>query len=173
VDQLPGAIDPLMIQKGLLYPYVNSLSVYKCPADRAVLAGSPTVRSMSMNCWMNPIWSWNETMGYPVRNKPLRDYRKHAEIDSPAARWVFIDENQFRINDGFFVCDPNKTAWIDMPASFHCGAGGLSFADGHAEIKRWRDINVLNCLGPSAAPSTPADSSGDLQWLQQRSTVLQ
>ena len=27
----------------------------------------------------------------------------------------------------------------DLPASYHNGAGGLSFADGHQEIKRWLD----------------------------------
>jgi prepilin-type N-terminal cleavage/methylation domain-containing protein len=173
VAVLPGGTDPLMIQNGLLYPYVNNLAVFKCPADRKTLNGTATVRSMSMNCWMNPIWSWNETMGYAARGKLLRDYRKHTGIDSPAQRWVFIDENQFRINDGYFVCDPNKTAWFDIPASYHGAAGGLSFADGHAEIRKWKDVNVLNCNAPSAAASTPADLSGDLQWLQERSTVLQ
>jgi len=173
VDAAPDGLDPLMIQHGLLYPYINSLAVYKCPADRKALNGSPTVRSMSMNCWMNPIGSWNDTMGYAARGKLLREYRKQTGIDSPAQRWVFIDENPFRINDGYFVCDPNKTAWFDIPASYHGGAGGLSFADGHAEIRKWRDVNVLNCNAPAAAASTPADSSGDLQWLQERSTVLQ
>src|SRR5579862_1418144 len=52
VDVMPGAVDPLMIQNGLLYPYVNSLTVYKCPSDLAQFNGTPTVRSMSMNCWM-------------------------------------------------------------------------------------------------------------------------
>jgi prepilin-type processing-associated H-X9-DG protein len=84
---------------------------------------------------------------------------------------VLLDENPVRINDGYLVCDPNASAWFDVPASYHAGAGGLSFADGHAEIKRWRDINVLNCT--STAASVPADASGDLQWLQERSTILQ
>src|SRR4051812_30755012 len=69
VDVAPDGTDPLMIQKGLLYPYVNSLAVYKCPADRKALNNTPTVRSMSMNCWMNPILSWNDTMGYAARGK--------------------------------------------------------------------------------------------------------
>src|SRR5256714_14783561 len=34
VDVAPDGTDPLMIQKGLLYSYVNSLTVYKCAADR-------------------------------------------------------------------------------------------------------------------------------------------
>ena len=27
---------------------------------------------------------------------------------------------------------------VDYPASYHNRAGGFSFADGHAEIKKWR-----------------------------------
>ena len=174
VDQLPEAIDPLMIQYGLLYPYVNSMAVYKCPSDPKQFNGTSTVRSMSMNCWMNPILSWNVTRGYDVRKKLLKDYRKQAEIESPAMRFVFIDENQFGINDGYFVCDPNATAWWDIPATYHCGSGGLSFADGHAEIKRWHDVNILNYRGQKAGnqPFSPADTSGDLAWLQERSTIL-
>src|ERR1051326_4047066 len=31
------------------------------------------------------------------------------------------------------------TSMPDMPASYHNGAGGFSFADGHSEVHRWRD----------------------------------
>jgi len=27
--------------------------------------------------------------------------------------------------------------WSDMPASYHNGAAGFSFADGHSEIHKW------------------------------------
>jgi prepilin-type processing-associated H-X9-DG protein len=57
---------------------------------------------------------------------------------------VFIDEHPDSINDGFFVVDmrgypdPKKAQLPDFPASYHNKAGGLAFADGHSEIKRWR-----------------------------------
>jgi len=34
MDSLPGATNILLIQGGLLYPYVKTVSVYKCPADQ-------------------------------------------------------------------------------------------------------------------------------------------
>jgi prepilin-type N-terminal cleavage/methylation domain-containing protein/prepilin-type processing-associated H-X9-DG protein len=172
VDSLPGATNSLLIQGGLLFPYVNSLGVYKCPADQKLMAGARTVRSMSMNCWMNPINDWNSTKGYTGANA-LRVFRKQANITapSPANCWVLIDENPVSINDGFFVCDPNlKDSWPDVPASYHNGAGGLSFADGHSEIKKWKDKNVLNLAAP---PATRDPASTDLQWLQDRSTSRQ
>jgi prepilin-type processing-associated H-X9-DG protein len=27
--------------------------------------------------------------------------------------------------------------WVDLPASYHNGACGYCFADGHSEIKKW------------------------------------
>jgi len=172
MDSLPGATNSLLIQAGLLFPYINSLAVYKCPADRKLMGGVPTVRSMSMNCWMNPIHDWNAIKGYGGAST-LRVFKKQADIllPAPAKCWVFIDENPVSINDGWFVCDPNTTAsWPDVPASYHNGAGGLSFADGHSEIKKWRDKNVLSLAVPPAAKDP---SSSDLPWLQERTTSLQ
>ena len=172
IDSLPAATNSLLIQGGLLYPYVNNCSVYKCPADTKMLGGRPTVRSISMNSWMNPIRDWNTIKGYGG-SSALRVFRKQREITmpSPSKCWVLIDENPASINDGWFICDPNQsTTWVDVPASYHNGAGGLSFADGHAEIRKWRDQNLLN-LGTPAAPKDP--SSSDLIWLGECTTSLQ
>ena len=173
VTSWPSCTNLVMIQDGLLYPYINSAAVYKCPADKKLVSGGPsgmfpTIRSMSMNTWMNPHQTW-------VTTPTPRVYRKQGDIDSPSMRWVLIDENPFSINDGMFVCDPNATTWVDIPASYHGGAGGLSFADGHSEIKRWRDSHVLNCnAAPPAGGGTPQDAStGDLAWLQFRTTLTQ
>ena len=51
------ATNTTLVQAGLLYPYVNNLAVYKCPSDRKQVNGANTVRSMSMNAWMNSITS--------------------------------------------------------------------------------------------------------------------
>src|SRR5260221_5167855 len=45
VASLPTGTNTLLIQGGLLYPHVNSLGVYKCPADKKALNGVSTVRS--------------------------------------------------------------------------------------------------------------------------------
>jgi prepilin-type processing-associated H-X9-DG protein len=63
----------------------------------------------------------------------------------------------------------------DMPASYHNRAGGLSFVDGHAEIKRWLDprtsppvkknSNVFATTG-----LIPSPNNRDIIWLQERAT---
>jgi len=170
---MPGATNVVLIQMGLLFPYVNNAGVYKCPADKKLINGTPTARSMSMNAWMNPLpgESWNTVKGY-AGDMTLREFRKQSEITlpGPSLCWVMIDENPYSINDGWFVCDPNTPEiWWDVPASYHNGACGISYADGHSEIKKWRDGKLLRL---NSVPSQLGrdKSCSDLLWLQQRST---
>jgi prepilin-type N-terminal cleavage/methylation domain-containing protein/prepilin-type processing-associated H-X9-DG protein len=168
-----------LIRAGLLFPYSKNIELYKCPADRrsalgATSTASPlSVRSMSMNGWMNPIQSWNTTRSHTVLG---RDFRKQSSIPKPTGIFTFIDENPYSINDGWFICDPTLTGagkmWIDRPASYHNNAGGLAFADGHAEIKKWRDRRMIYDTGTGDLPPDNPDP-GDLDWLMERSTVLQ
>jgi len=173
-DNAPWAsTNVAFIQIGLLYQYANSVGVYKCPADRKVYNGTLTIRSMSMNCWMNPTAADDRNVSGGHSDLVL-NFRKQGDImnPGPSMAFVFIDENPYSINDGFFVCDPAPTSmrWLDYPATYHGGAGGLSFADGHAEIKTWRDGTVLKCTSNSSLP--PADGGNDLNWLKLRSSSL-
>ena len=166
------------IKMGLLYPYVNSTAVYKCPADQSFInsfgAMYPHVRSMSMNTWLGDIAPYAGTT-------TVLSYYKEANLGrpGPASLWVFIDENPISINDGSFICLPGVDQWIDCPASYHNGSGGLAYGDGHAEIKRWRDPTVLHGWGPPAiSPGNPGfvrlppGTPSDLGFLQAISTVL-
>jgi prepilin-type N-terminal cleavage/methylation domain-containing protein/prepilin-type processing-associated H-X9-DG protein len=166
----------LFNQNGLIFRYVPSLGVFKCPADRKTIEGVPTVRSMSMNSWLNPVMSWNTSRHYTATSakKALRDYRKMSDLTTPgpSQTWVFIDENPFSINDGFFVCDPNVPVWIDIPASYHGGACGVSFADGHSETRKWKDTAVIGCQdSPPRSGTRPQPNGNDLAWLEQQSAA--
>jgi prepilin-type N-terminal cleavage/methylation domain-containing protein/prepilin-type processing-associated H-X9-DG protein len=172
MDSAPSWTNYILIQDSLLYKFVNSLKVYKCPADIHTTkgpynaGGTPVVRSLSMNCWMNPIVAW--TADNRNGPNPVRNFRNTADIAQPATTWVTLDENPASINDGWFVCDPTRTAWVDIPASYHNGAGGLSFADGHSEIRKWRDPSVT--MKNTGIGASPRDQRVDLSWLQTRST---
>ena len=65
---------PLWIQAGLLYPYINSRTVYHCPADRSLVPRTaPLVarlsaqRTYSLNCWVG---SYNQQTYAPVNWSP-------------------------------------------------------------------------------------------------------
>ena len=120
---------------------------------------------------MNPINPWAPDSNSSTQ--PIHNFRKQAQIAKPSETWVTIDENPASINDGWFVCDPTRGtagAWVDIPATYHNRAGGIAFADGHSEIKKWKDRNVLNLAVPPAAKD-PAYN--DLLWLQERTTSRQ
>jgi prepilin-type N-terminal cleavage/methylation domain-containing protein/prepilin-type processing-associated H-X9-DG protein len=173
MDQAGVATNYGLIQDSLMYRYVNALGVYRCPADKSTVdkgtikpfgpQGIPRVRSLSMNAWMNPIKGQEWGSGPLVRN-----FRVTSDIKKAAETWVTTDENPTSINDGWFVCDPTSSSWVDIPATYHNSAGGLSFADGHAEIKRWRDPAITKKT--AAIGASPLDKGIDLKWLQRQST---
>ncbi len=168
-----------LIKLGLIFPYVPNVAVFKCPADKKIVLGKPTARSMSMNAYMNPLNPNPPPTPAVLPPAPLtvgyRMFKKQNDLAllGPANTWILIDENSASINDGFFCVDPRPTStiWYDKPATYHDRAGGLSFADGHAEIRKWRDANLINYMGPPGANVTAQPGAGDLQWLGQRTSI--
>lgn len=171
----PGSTDPRLVERGTLFPYTKSLKVYKCSADQkkglaytGPPSWQPTTRSMAMNSWLNPPpGSAGGTSG--------RIFRKQSDINThaggPVKLFVTVDENPNTINDGYFLIYPNQgtvnpTTWTDVPASYHNKACGFGFADGHAEIKKWRDVNLINAKDIN----TPVDpnNKADLIWMIER-----
>jgi prepilin-type N-terminal cleavage/methylation domain-containing protein/prepilin-type processing-associated H-X9-DG protein len=166
-----NALDISFIQVGVIYPYVKNVGPYRCPADRSNYPlmganGKPRVRSMSMNSWLNPLKVWqNEDV-----NSGVKVFRKMGQllVPGPSKTFFFMDENPNTINDGYIVVDIlQKDHWVDTPASYHNGAGGLSFCDGHAEIRKWHDSKLLTATQNdiSADPN-----SMDYAWLAERAT---
>jgi prepilin-type processing-associated H-X9-DG protein len=88
--------------------------------------------------------------------------------------WVFIDECPDSINDGLFGVYMNQTRWDDVVSSTHGGAGGLSFADGHAELKKWLDGNTrlpVQKVNPCPVYTRSLPSPNDLPWLKDRTSA--
>jgi prepilin-type N-terminal cleavage/methylation domain-containing protein/prepilin-type processing-associated H-X9-DG protein len=158
-----------LLKQGLLWPYNTSLPSYKCPADRSTATESdgkqyPRVRSYAINGNMNGD-SWYTEM----INGRFFTYHKYSDIirPSPSAAFVFLDENPYDIDDGYFLVNVTTHAgWGEMPANYHNGACSFSFADGHAEIKKWLDAATLAPY-PPLVPLSPRDAP----WVQVRATA--
>ena len=162
--------------------YLTGVGVYKCPADRSavMVAGklTPRLRSMSMGQqWAGP-GDWLDPGGFGanVSSKKYRCYFKKSEIDNPAMRFVFLDEHPDGLNAGGFanmmVESPPAAKIIDFPASSHNGAGGISFSDGHAEIRKWRDARTRPPVRYNNNLTLGIDSPNneDMIWLSDRTT---
>ena len=85
--------------------------------------------------------NWINGGGTPGQSAFYKVFKKYSDFNSrqPAVdTWVFVDENPVSINDGWFKVDITPGhKFEDTPATYHNNAGGLSFADGHAEIRKW------------------------------------
>jgi len=180
----------LWIQAGQIYPYIKNPGVYRCPADNSMYSsttqqahpmggsGNPRVRSMSMNGYVGGPTSTGTYSGY---TPGFRVYKKEADLAIPGAAnlFLFIDENPYSINDAFFVNNPDNEKnpplgdiWVDCPASYHNGACGMAFCDGHAIIKKWHDSTVLNWKYTDHSGHNPGQTPAtDLNWLLDSTTA--
>jgi prepilin-type N-terminal cleavage/methylation domain-containing protein/prepilin-type processing-associated H-X9-DG protein len=171
----------------------KSAGIFRSPADRSTVtpssgpfAGRPTlrVRSMAMSIWFGGTGGTLDT-GYPgVTSPPWRLYLRLSDLADPGATRtaLFWDEREDAVNYGNFFTDmagwpdPAATEWNqDLPAFYHGRAGGVSFADGHSEIRRWRDPRTMPPLRigqdwlASWAPMRQPRNE-DIAWLQERAT---
>jgi prepilin-type N-terminal cleavage/methylation domain-containing protein/prepilin-type processing-associated H-X9-DG protein len=158
---------------GALGPYTKSAGVYRCLAGKLLVkeggAAYPLVRDVSMSGWMGyRCLPWNDG---------FRAFHKQSQIVGiPVSdALVFMDERDDSIDDGEFAIDMVANQIVNFPADYHGGAGGVTFADGHAEIHRWRSaelqapqqgIEILKHQFTTVSPSNV-----DMLWLRAHATV--
>ena len=169
-------------QYAKLAPYTaGTAGIYKCPADKSTVKTKggvfPRVRSLSMSQAMNSRDDW---LSYLTQKKYMV-FRKMSDLlrMGPSQAYVFIDEHPDSLNYGDFAVAmndgvaPTRIYMIDVPASSHNGAGGLSFADGHAEVHRWLDprtrVPVSGNYMSSSVVSSP--NNRDMIYLSQHASI--
>jgi len=165
----------LCIENGLIYPYLKSLTVFKCPADRKTGTGNVlVVRSYSLNIWVGNLAPGSESdptgMTSGMSTSGYQVFKRQSDIRQPSMTWLGMDEDPNSINDSVLEVWPAGSEWVDSPAHYHNNKGCISFTDGHIESKKWTDSGILTDKG-NFFPSD--SSSGDLLWLQQRTTFSQ
>jgi len=170
----PDNTNLVLLTSSQLGRYAGSTGIYKCPGDRSLSNGSsgtPRVRSYAMNCYLGNRPSdvpW--THGYT-------QYSRTTEFGafSASMAFVFLDERFDGIDDGCFMVEmmgfdppnPGAHSLVEYPAFYHGNQTSFSFADGHAEIKRWQDPRTT----PSTNPGMLASPKNvDVSWIQYRSS---
>jgi prepilin-type N-terminal cleavage/methylation domain-containing protein/prepilin-type processing-associated H-X9-DG protein len=164
------------LMRGTIWKYTgSSQKIYKCPAD-VFMTRNPErarLRSNSINAWCGmhdgrPTWFGN--------SPPWRMFLKDSDFVAPADTWVFVDEHPDSINDGFFCTDMNPAPNLgsatmpDAPASYHNGACGFAFADGHSEIKKWRDKRTMQPVKRGNFAAGSQANNKDVEWLWSKTT---
>jgi prepilin-type N-terminal cleavage/methylation domain-containing protein/prepilin-type processing-associated H-X9-DG protein len=185
-------------RRSLLATYKIDHRQFKCPADRRVgmYQGTdpskvrtkvPAARTFAMSQAVGtdpyspsngklPVHGpWLDNGHTHTRSGPFMVYGSMSHFNTPGAAqiWVFIDEDDRSLNDAGFGVGILRPEWIDWPGTYHNGACGLAFADGHSEIKKWKDPGT-KLMGPSAGRLTlnpTRHGTNDWFWLAQRTSV--
>lgn len=183
--------------RSLLVPFGATHQLFKCPADRRIgtYQGSdaskrgtkvPNARSVaaSQAVGTNPTAGGKSPVNGPWLDgnhghrlgQTWRTYGKTSDaVDpSPSNLWVIMDEDENSINDGGLAVvgpkSPFNYRMIDWPATYHNGAAGIAFADGHSEIHKWIDPRTKVLQGNVRASNQQGNR--DLEWLSIRTSAL-
>jgi prepilin-type N-terminal cleavage/methylation domain-containing protein len=177
--------------RALLAPYTGkNVGIYKCPADKRMgYSRAPSTRGQIVPAART--FSMNQAVGtdpYPpsrghlavngpwldgtdnhTRNGAWYTYGKTSAIihPGPAQLFVLLDEDVKSLNDAAFAVTMVQNLFQDCPGSYHDMACGIAFADGHSEIKKWRDSRIA--VWPKGEPYNPPDP--DVVWLQERTSA--
>lgn len=176
------------VRNGVLARYTTAaLAIYKCPTDtflsRAQRNAGWKARLRSNS--MNALFGYSGTDGHDSRDgrawfdQNYRQFLKTADVPNPANTWLTVDEHPDSINDSFFIVSVNAGNWGDVPASYHNGACGFSFADGHAEVHKWLSRTSKYPVNPSNPDTSlnsvlPFDAAGrvDFKWYKERTAYI-
>lgn len=174
VSSYPDATNENHLRNGKLWPYNGSVKIYQCAAasdlpnnlrNNTAMRGKRLARNFSMQGRMGgagpgeagPDTSWVLGPKYP-------QYKKETDImnPSPSEAMVFLDESKETVDDGYFAvkapAPDGPDMWQNSPTVRHNKGAGFSFADGHAEIWKWRVLSRDQGLdAPLGNPSTLVD----------------
>lgn len=167
----PGMSDPNYLidpKRAAFAKYIRDIKVYKCPAERTVFKRPggrtlPKLRSYSMNDYITPPGGGSWGVKY--------HFRAASDILNTSGTFVFIDvEPGSMCYTPFRIPDTDTEPWFTAPGAMHNRGTALTFADGHAESKKWKKPSFRAPLNNSPHPS-PSDRT-DVMWLRRRAHHL-
>jgi type II secretory pathway pseudopilin PulG len=189
-------------QHSQLAPYVPNPSVYKCPTDPSLsqgTTGKPRVLTYDMSQTVGCARDYSRNGHMPgdnlaqgqwaciVGSNPLggsvaiyRNYIKDADLvaPSPSDLFVFTEEDPDSKNNPDFAFampvnpNPGGYRWVDYPTKWHALGDSFAFADGHCEIHRWRQPDLIpTYTGQFVAEGLYPGSVEDCGWLARHVTA--
>jgi prepilin-type N-terminal cleavage/methylation domain-containing protein len=155
------------IQAGVIYPFIGSPGIYRCPADRSTIVvngytSSPRFRSYSVDGWLNDTYSGNgldmQPSTYPWSQVKL------TAMTRPSRVFGFIDQQEQSIDAGQFIIEQpayvapsygggdEEADWFSLPADRHNQGCNLSFLEGHVEHWTWKARKIYQAWEQTARP---------------------
>ena len=180
------------LKKGPLWRYAgNSHGIFRCPSEQSTVV--PTsgpfkgqrvrrVRSMAMSAWMGGV-DGNFNAGPGLSDSTWRLFRSLDDMAEPGPTMLIVFSDQREDQKGYPNLNFDLTGYPDKPEQtqftddllpfYHGGATSYSFADGHSELRRWKDPRSLvplwkgknQWIGVMRQPN-----NRDIAWLQEHAT---
>ncbi len=127
------------IKKGVMWPYVKDIGVYRCPSDRRknISYHKYAYRTYSITGGMNGV---NPSGGWQII-----PCLKYTDIKQPAAKWVFLAECDTRgYNMNSWVMNPSSKQWVDPFGIWHrSNTSTVGYADGRVGMQQWRGKGLI------------------------------
>jgi prepilin-type processing-associated H-X9-DG protein len=135
-------IDGALTTNNLLGPYAGNPAVFHCPGDARFnlpIGSNPSVG------WAYDSYAVTENVEGIPNSGFDESYSKMAQIRRVADCIIFVEQSDTRgFNQDTFAMSVNGTLiqtfnYVDIFATYHGNVGTFSFADGHAEARKWMD----------------------------------
>jgi prepilin-type N-terminal cleavage/methylation domain-containing protein/prepilin-type processing-associated H-X9-DG protein len=156
------------VERGRLFPYLQTVQVYRCPADQSKVDNQPQL-ARRRSCTLSGALNGNDPNSNPAVLATFRTIYSRIDRPSPAQVWAFLDGSEGTIQGGAIWIWPiaqtdQNQKWMFQPSDRHNRGANLSFADGHVAFKQWRWPKRLEPAQNTWAAN--ALDLEDLRWLQ-------
>jgi prepilin-type N-terminal cleavage/methylation domain-containing protein/prepilin-type processing-associated H-X9-DG protein len=135
-------IEGALTTNNLLGPYCGNPALFHCPGD--VRFNLPIGSNPSVG-WAYDSYAVTENVEGIPNSGFDESYTKMAQIRRVADCIIFVEQSDTRgYNNDTFAMSVNGTLiqtfnYVDIFATYHGNVGTFSFADGHAEARKWMD----------------------------------
>ncbi len=158
---------------GALWKYMSDYSIYRCPTGHKNKLITYTIVDS-----MNGLPASGSGLAFADRGANISVWKNHlSQIRKSSSQLVFIDigtvsPDSYAVNYN----GANREKWFDPPMVRHDEGSTFSFADGHAEYKKWRAKETVDFARLAEQGSgfynvfpnsqSPELAFQDLYWMQ-------
>ncbi len=165
-------------REGALFRYAPNPAVIHCPGDqrRSTTAGVYYYDSYSGVEGLNG-GGYVAGQGNPTAGHNATPIMKAGGLKQSSTRMLWVEENDKRgdnLNSWEFGMAPNfesspsSLSWVDCPAVYHINSSTFSFADGHAESRRWFTGATQSLAAAGASYPASASPYNDVVYVAER-----
>jgi prepilin-type N-terminal cleavage/methylation domain-containing protein/prepilin-type processing-associated H-X9-DG protein len=159
------------IRRGALWPYTQSVGVYRCPADKSLwpygTRRAPRPFNVGLSGAMHGGSNGRNGRDFHAAGN-LLIAESLTEIQRPVGVFTFIDDEAASVMSGAFWVEPGQAGfWWKVPGARDRGRGAnVAFVDGHAEYRPWQ--YPTRTRSAATVPVRNHQDRADLAWVVDR-----